>query len=277
MPCKFLSSLDRHQRHTMKAVTASARLVILYGFGGLSDVGRHAVQVAIEKKKKNEIEGITVLTPYPDLLDETNWNCGCPNPHGFSKEEKQLFQLVQVKDWGDKGLLSYFKDATAVISCVGNRQPTFMNVQPKSWEAFESNQMVIQAMKEHGIKRAVVMSSMGVEEDWPPMEFHWAGKIMACFFLTCVRKAYKDLTNMERAYRSSDLDYLLVRPVGIGEEVLPENKWHLQTEKYKDNQLDGNMAKLDVARYMMEEALSPTRHQAAVVIGGVLKEDEKKK
>ena len=36
---------------TMKA---THRLVIPYGIGGLSDVGRHAVQVAVEKKKQKE-------------------------------------------------------------------------------------------------------------------------------------------------------------------------------------------------------------------------------
>ena len=114
---------------------------------------------------------------------------------------------------------------------------------------------------------------MGIEEDWPPMEFHWTGKIMECLFLTFVRKAYNDLANMERAYRAaSDLDFLFIRPVGIGEDVAPENKWRLQKEKYKDAEyLDTNMAKLDVARFMIQEALHPTRHQDAVVIGGVPK------
>jgi len=264
----------------MNPKTSATRLVILYGHGGLSDVGRHAVQVAVEKMKQKEIHGsITVLTRYPKLLEETNWMCGCPTPHGFSAEEHKLFQLVHVKDWSDENLSTHFKDATAVISCLGNRQPTFMNVKQDSWEAYVGNQMVIRAMKEHSVKRAVVMSSMGIEEDWPPMEFHWAGKIMACLFLTFVRKAYKDLANMERAYRAaSELDFLFIRPVGIGEDVVPENKWRLQKEKYKDpGYLDTNMAKLDVARFMVQEALYPTRHQDAVVIGGVPKDDDKEK
>ena len=82
------------------------RLVILYGVGGLSDVGRHAVQVAVEKRVKGEIQGLTVLTPNPELLDEPNWNCGCPEPHKFTKEEKDLFNLVPVTDWKDPALKS---------------------------------------------------------------------------------------------------------------------------------------------------------------------------
>lgn len=250
-----------------------ARLVILYGVGGLSDVGRHAVQVAVQKKKEtDEVDTITVLTRYPELLGETNWNCGCPEPHGFSDEEKKMFHLVHVKDWSDSSLTSHFVGATSVISCVGNRQPTMMGVKPDSWEAFDGNKLVMKAMKEHSIPRAVVMTSMGVNEDWPPVEYHWAGKAMALIFLTCGRKCYKDLAAMEDAYRASDLDYLLVRPVGIGEDQLPQGKWKLQKEKHKDKDMGIDMAKLDVARYMMQEALEPTRHKDAVVIGPAMEE-----
>ena len=257
----------------MLSLAMKARLVILYGVGGLSDVGRHAVQVAVEKKKLNkEVDQITVLTRYPELLDETNWNCGCPEPHGFSDEEKKLFKLVHVKDWSDKALTSHFAGATTVISCVGNRQPTMMGVKPDSWESLDGNSLVMNAMKEHSIPRAVVISSMGINEDWPPAEYHWAGKAMSLIFLTCGRKSYKDLAAMEDAYRASDLDYLLVRPVGIGEDQLPKNKWKLQGEKHKDKEMGVDMAKLDVARYMMQEALEPTRHKAAVVIGPAIEE-----
>ncbi|CAB9504543.1 Demethylmenaquinone methyltransferase [Seminavis robusta] len=270
--CIILDSI----RFSSRMTPAMTRLVILYGMGGLSDVGRHAVQVAVEKRLKGEVEGIIkVLTPYPELLDEPNWNCGCTEEHKFTEEEKKLFDLVHVKDWSDKSLISHFKDATAVISCVGNRQPTFMGVKPDSWCSLEGNQLVISAMKEHSIQRAVVCSSMGINEDWPPAEFHWAGKAMSLIFTVFARKAYRDLADMENAYRASDLDYLLVRPVGIGEDFVPENEWHLQTEKHKDTDLHMEIAKLDVARYMVQEVLAPTRHKDAVVIGGIKKDRPK--
>jgi hypothetical protein len=76
---------------------------------------------------------------------------------------------------------------------------------------------------------------------------------------------------LERAYRASDADYLLVRPVGIGEDVVPSNEWVIQdTDDFCVEQL--NMAKLDVARYIVQEALSPTKSKDAVYIGGVMKE-----
>jgi hypothetical protein len=244
--------------HTLTKMNSLARLVVLYGTGGLSDVGRHAVQAALER---SDVESIKVLTQQPQLLEESNWKCSCEKPHEFSDQDRQRFEVIPVKSWNDDDLGSHFAGATAVVSCLGNRQP-FIG----GWVSNEGNKAVIKAMKANKITRAVVLSSSGVEEDWPPLEFHWGGKILALIFLTIGRQAFQDLTMMERAYRDSDLDYLLVRSVGIGDEVVPVGEWYLQKEKYKDI-LTCNMAKLDLARFMVEEAVNPSKHAEAVVVG----------
>ena len=52
-------------------------LCILFSSGGTADVGRHAVQAALE-----QYDGpIRVLTKDPQVLQESNWNCACPEPH----------------------------------------------------------------------------------------------------------------------------------------------------------------------------------------------------
>lgn len=235
----------------------STRLIILYSKGGLSDVGRHAVQVAVEKGIR-----CTVLTQYPELLEEETWKCGCPDPHQFTVAQRELMEIVKVESWEDhESITAHFKDAKAVVFCLGNRQP-FIG----AWDSHEGCKAVIAAMNAKNIRRVVALSSMGIEEDWPPMEWYWAGRIMAAIFLTIGRASFNDLTQMERKLRASDLDFLLVRPVGIGEDVKPVGKWYFQKEKYKDT-LGFNMAKLDVARFMVQEALEPTIHQQAVVIG----------
>lgn len=236
-----------------------ARLVILYGTGGLSDVGRHAVQAALERKA--EVDSIKVLTKHPDLLEEANWKCGCEKPHSFTEEERKRFQVVTVKTWKED-LSPHFQDATAVVSCLGNRQP-FIG----GWDSAPGNEAVIRAMKEKDVSRVVVLTSVGIEEDWPPVEMFTPGKIiLSALFFSFAWWAFRDLTKMERAYRGSDLDFLLVRPVGIGEDVKPDGKWFIQKEKYVD-EVGFNMAKLDVARYLVEEALNPTRHKSALVLG----------
>lgn len=174
--------------------------------------------------------------------------------------------MVPVKSWKTDDIAPHFAGATGVVSCLGNRQPLMFH-----WESCEGNTAVIDAVqKTENLSRVVVCTSVGVEEDWPPCEHFTPGKfILGGMFLSCTYLAYRDLTQMERAYKATsdgDVDYLFVRPVGIGEDVLPVNKWVLQKEKYKDDP-GMNMAKLDVARYMVEEAVKPTRHREAVVIG----------
>jgi hypothetical protein len=236
---------------------ASRILVILFGKGGLSDVGRHALQAALEQPGVE----CRVLTQHPEMLKEANWNCGCPDDHSFSLEEESRFQVIPVDSWQDDNLLDHFQGATAVVSCLGNRQP-FIG----GWVAHAGNEMVIKGMKKQSVERVVVLTSTGIEEDQPGAEWHWGGTIMKFIFMTIGRKSFKDLTLMERAFRESDRDFLFVRPSGLGEEVVPVGKWFLQKEKFKDI-LGINMAKLDCARFMVQEALNPTRHRDAVVVG----------
>lgn len=245
---------------------ANKHLVVLYGIGGLSDVGRHAVEVVLREYPGC---GLTVLTQHPELIKECNWNCGCTDGHSIV-EDPNKWKIFKVDRWDDPELSKHLSSCDAVISCLGNRQPTLMDVPTSSWCAAEGNAFVIRAMQEHGIQRVVVCSSMGIEEDWPPLEFHWAGKIMSCLFVTLARGPFRDLTKMEQQYKATTgLDWLFVRPLGLGEDVVPKNRWKLQTEKYKDTDLSVDLAKMDAARYMVQEALNPTRHCEGVVIGGV--------
>jgi len=52
----------------------------------------------------------------------------------------------------------------------------------------------------------------------------------------------------------------------LGEDVVPVGKWFLQKEKHKDS-VGIDLAKLDCARFMVQEALNPTLHKEAVVVG----------
>lgn len=245
-----------------------SRLVVLFSSGGLSDVGRHAVQVALDEHPS--LKSITVLTKYPETLKETNWNCGCR--HDLDLSSPRL-NIQPIDDWKTADLSTHLDDQTAVVSCLGHRQ----EFRHQYCQAHEGTQAILRAAATTPL-RVVSLSSMGVEEDWPPMEFFAPGKyILGAMFLTISRRAYRDLTLMERAYKeaSHSVDYLFVRPVGLGEDVVPENKWVLQSKKYSfDPPFGFNMAKMDVARYMVQEAVSPTRSRTAVVIGGTYKEGE---
>jgi hypothetical protein len=245
-------------------VSLIMKLIVLFSKGGLGDVGRHAIRAALDQPTK--IEHITVLSQHAESLKDDNWNCGCQSSvHKFTDEEQQRLSIVQVESWDDESLLTHFEGAGAVISCLGNRQITLGDRV-----GGEGSRMVAKAMNLHKIERAVIISSMGIGDDWPPGEFHWGGKVMTLIFLTCGRADYKDLTMVEETFHfSSDIDYLLVRAAGLGEDVVPQGKWAVQKEKHKDDKsLDINLAKLDCARFMVEEAVNPTMHKTAAVLGG---------
>ena len=82
-----------------------------------------------------------------------------------------------------------------------------------------------------------------------------------------MRKSGKDLKKMEDAYIQSSLDYLFVKPVGIGEEIVPTGMYYLQEPGNKKDMVGGNMGKLDAARFMIDEAANPTLHRCSQTVG----------
>jgi NAD(P)H-binding len=243
-----------------------ARLVVLYGIGGLSDVGRHAILAALEQPT---VEHVTIITEYPDLLSLPNWECGCPEGHTnpCEGEYASKIDLICIDSWEKEqpDLEKHFKDATGVISCLGHRQPGVKNKEliTRGLVAASGNRQLIQAMKNAGLVsgRVVVCSSLGMGEN-----IHWASKLMKLFFWTNTRKAYKDLLAMEEEYVHSDLDSLFIRPTGLGEKVAPCGE-HFTQEKNIDDTVGLDLAKMGCARYLVQEALHPTRSRAGIVVG----------
>eukprot|EP00526_Cylindrotheca_closterium_P015118 CAMPEP_0113659190 /NCGR_PEP_ID=MMETSP0017_2-20120614/32184_1 /TAXON_ID=2856 /ORGANISM="Cylindrotheca closterium" /LENGTH=253 /DNA_ID=CAMNT_0000573641 /DNA_START=73 /DNA_END=831 /DNA_ORIENTATION=+ /assembly_acc=CAM_ASM_000147 len=248
---------------------AKRSLVILYGIGGLSDVGRHAILAALEKP---EVSKITVITEYPEKLDEKNWESHGEKTNPFNNPEfSPRLGMVKVEDSWKKpqtNLASHFTGADAVISCLGHRQPgmKYKELLKKGLVAYDGNKQVIEAMQEAKVDRAVVITSIGLKGDdgaWP----HWAAKFMKYMFKTVARKARKDLEAMEELYLESPLDYLFVRPVGISEEHEPVGKYFIQEPGNKEKVVGGDMAKIDVARFMVDQALNPTFHKTTKTVG----------
>ncbi|CAJ1958220.1 unnamed protein product [Cylindrotheca closterium] len=248
---------------------AKRSLVILYGIGGLSDVGRHAILAALEKP---EVSKITVITEHPEKLDEKKWESHGEKSNPFNNPEfAPRLTMVKVEGSWKKpqdNFATHFAGADAVISCLGHRQPGIQNKEllKKGLIACDGNKQVIQAMKEAKVERAVVISSMGLKGDdgaWP----HWAAKVLKYMLKTVARKARKDLEAMEALYLESPLDYLFVRPVGISEEREPVGTYFVQDPGNKKEVVGGDTAKIDVARFMVEQALNPTFHKTSKVVG----------
>lgn len=188
--------------------------------------------------------------------------------------------MVQIDTWKNEQpeLAKHLAGAVGVVSCLGHRQPGWKNtdLKKRGLVAHAGNKQVVAAMKEAKVERAVVISSIAINGDksWP----HWASKVMGCLFETFQRSAAKDLIGMEAEYCASPLDYLIVRPVGIGEEVVPTGRYYLQQPGEKksldvtsgtlmDGEVGGNMAKIDVARFMVDEVIHPTLHRKSQTVG----------
>ncbi|KAL3776833.1 hypothetical protein ACHAW5_001181 [Stephanodiscus triporus] len=256
------------------------KVVVLYGIGGLSDVGRHAILAALENRS---IDKITVITEYPEKLNENNWDCGCVGGHTNpfdDPDNASRLDMVKIDSWTKEqpDLATHFSGAIGVVSCLGHRQPgwKYPELIKRGLIAYVGNKQVIAAMNAAKVDRAVVITSIALNGDksWP----HWASGVMGCLFKTFQRKSGNDLIRMEAAYVESSLDYLFVRPVGIAEDKVPTGQYYLQqpcemksldvaSGKIIDGILGGNMAKMDAARFMVDEAVRPTLHRTSRVVG----------
>lgn len=238
--------------------TTNPVLCILFSSGGTADVGRHAVQAALE-----QYEGpIRVLTSDPQVLQESSWNCACPESHRVELERLDIRTVDVVKD----DLKEHFQNVGAVISGLGNRQPFHGDCVAQM-----GTRNLVQAMLHHGIPRLVMITSAGCNEDFPPMEFHWTGTILKWLFRLVSRREYRDLCLAEDEVRNhvpadAVLNYLIVRPVGLSEERPPVHAWIIQKQKYQEK-LGPDMSKMDCAQFCLKEAVRPTYHRQAVVIG----------
>eukprot|EP00540_Astrosyne_radiata_P023377 CAMPEP_0116836082 /NCGR_PEP_ID=MMETSP0418-20121206/7896_1 /TAXON_ID=1158023 /ORGANISM="Astrosyne radiata, Strain 13vi08-1A" /LENGTH=281 /DNA_ID=CAMNT_0004465807 /DNA_START=242 /DNA_END=1087 /DNA_ORIENTATION=+ len=248
------------------AFSPSKVFCILYGVGGTADVGRHAVRAALDAFPGT----VRVLTGDPEetLLGQTNWNSAC-GPHTFTPEERARLDLRTIRptskteDWTE-----HLDNVGGIVSAMGNRQGFYVGHQYGKVATEKLLKAIMQSQESGVVSRLVAITSVGCNEDWPPMEFHWAGGILKWLFRTLMRTGWRDLEETEKVIRSSDanLNYLIVRPVGLGEERRPKNEWFVQKEKYKDK-VGPDMSKMDCARFAVQQVLEPTYENTAVVVG----------
>ncbi|CAE7367100.1 unnamed protein product, partial [Symbiodinium natans] len=155
-------------------------------------------------------------------------------------------------------LVTTFQGCDAVVACPGSRQSGIANTCAKG------ARQIVDAMQQANVSRLVVLSSMGIGDDYLPTN------CMKCFWgclLTCVwPSTRRDLEQMEAIVTESDLDYLLVRPMGVDPGELPRNSYKLVTGKGQGG-LPITVSKDDVGLCLLEEAIAPSHSKTAVTIG----------
>jgi hypothetical protein len=246
--------------------TEPITLLIIYSSGDLGDVGRHAVAAALEFPP-TVVRQVRALSTNIEALAKRDWKCGCQEQHSVTESDR--LQLIQ-DDCTTSNLDQYMEGVSAVISCLGNRRPFHDDCV-----ATLGTQGIVQAvLRQEVAPRFVVLSSVGIAEDWPPMEWSREGQRLQGFFRTICWMQYQDLSGAELAIQqgaqtNKEFDFLIVRSVILDETTIPVGGWYIQVAKHKDHPPCLDLAKMDCARFMVEEAIFPSIRRRAVVVGGV--------
>jgi hypothetical protein len=106
------------------------------------------------------------------------------------------------------------------------------------------------------------------------MEWSPEGPRLQGFFRTICWLQYQDLSGAELAISigaqtDEGFNFLIVRSVILGETAKPVGGWYCQSAKHKDHPPCADFAKMDCARFMVQEAVDPSIRRRAVVVGGV--------
>lgn len=242
-------------------------IAIFYSVGAFGDCARHAIFTTIENKA---VEKVKVFSKNLETLEEPNWKSGCPEDLGeqlrtspfADKIEKIHVDVTDEKQVSEIDL----KGIDAVIVGLGNRQ-IFLGERV----AYAGLKNIIPKMKKEGIERLVMMSSFGIKSkvsnDKPGMEWRVEGKMMGAIFKTLSRREYKDIKRAENEVFQSGLNYVICRPMGLGEGVPPVGKYWVQKKKF-DDVLGPNAAKMDIGKFLADEAIKPMYEKVAVAVGG---------
>ncbi|MFO0617632.1 MAG: NAD(P)H-binding protein [Polyangiaceae bacterium] len=136
-----------------------------------------------------------------------------------------------------------------VLSCLGLRRANPRN----PWSALTSPPDLMEkvmaelvpAMKARGVKRIVAVSSAGVAESFPKMNFVMRFLVRR----STIGAAYRDLANMEAALAASGLDWVAVRPVTLTNRPREE-----RVDVVDGFAMTATISRRTVAEWMIERA-----------------------
>ena len=77
----------------------------------------------------------------------------------------------------------------------------------------EGTANIIQAMKEHGIQRLLVVTAMGTGESWNTLS-----RVTKFFYATLLKSSREDHEAQETVVKQSELDWTIIRPSGLTDE-----------------------------------------------------------
>lgn len=114
-------------------------------------------------------------------------------------------------------------------------------------------------MQEQGVRRLIVISALGVGDSYSQVPLFFKAILN-----TVLRHAYDDKEKQEKLVRESGLDWIIIRPGGLGDGPL--------TGSYQAG-LDGDVrsaqvSRADVAHFALQQLTSDTYlHQTPAISG----------
>jgi len=251
--------------------TTTKTVAVLYATkGGMGDVGKFVMTLArLEPSLPCTIRPIALSVENSREGTDKGLHVDVTDPTLKTTTEDVLATMVDsirkidvANDSAEKEIGDAIEGADAVISCLGNREPSM-----ERWCAMGTRK-VVNAMTTQNIKRLVCLSSMGIGKDFlkpTPLTVLWA-----VLLKTFLRSARKDLYGLEQVVRESGLDFVLVRPVGLSPQQPPQgscDRLVSKPAKGTNSGLQFMLAKSDAAAFLLGEALAPTIRSREVTIG----------
>lgn len=130
-------------------------------------------------------------------------------------------------------------------------------------------------------RRLILLSSVGIGNDWPPLNGLREGNLLAGFFRTICWNQFQDLSGAERAahrtWSTKQLDYVTARCVMLPDEQKAQGTYRAVVQDRGEESLGSpragidykvSIAKVDAALFLVKEAVEPTLHRQVVVLGG---------
>lgn len=118
---------------------------------------------------------------------------------------------------------------------------------------------IVQAMLNHGLRRLVCVSSLGVSPEAAPGETLIFRKVVGPFLLKLGRTVYEDMRRMEEVVRNSGLEWTIIRPAGLFDSTVVTN-YQVATHR-----MPGRFtSRTDLADALMREAVD-NRHVGSAI------------
>ena len=161
-------------------------------------------------------------------------------------------QIVQGDIHDPKTVSSAIMHCDAVIDTLGGKKP-FQETDLESSAA----KIVLAAMREHGVKRLVVISVLGAGDSGAQSPF-WYEHL---FLPTFLHGALPDKNAMEAEVKASGVEWVLVRP-----PILTDNAATGTVKVIADNETAHKITRADLAEFLVQQLSSDTYLRTAVIV-----------